>query len=283
MQMTAASSFARCSVTGTRGARREPWTQGLVGSRSGTLLALLSLIALFVVGSLAGCQSSGGGKDPPASTSDMSVMPMSCMNMKCENPDSKCCDGEPCVDTTNNPLHCGGCGKACRAREICNNGACVCRGGGREAVCPTGAACCSDGCRDAQSDTKNCGGCGLACREGELCYMGQCKCGPSGISCRSGQICCGASCSDLQNDAKNCGKCGKTCAAGKACKNGLCEGECLPCMTGESCCNGVCVNLLNDAKNCRECGRDCKVVTGWETCILGVCLFEQPDGGVKDM
>lgn len=272
MQMTAASPSARRPVR-AHGARSR-FAAGLV-PLVGLVLAFAGVLALGA------CQSAGGGpgNNPPAMTADMTMVPMSCNNMKCENPDGKCCDGEPCVDTATNPLHCGACGKACRTRETCATGTCVCRGGGRDAVCPAGAACCSDGCRDAQSDVKNCGGCGLACREGELCYMGQCKCGPSGISCRSGQVCCGATCSDMQNDPKNCGKCGKECAAGKACKNGLCEGECIPCLMGETCCNGTCVNLLNDAKNCRECGRDCKMVTGWDICIFGVCAFEQP----KDM
>ncbi|HMY57589.1 MAG TPA: hypothetical protein PK472_05010 [Pseudomonadota bacterium] len=249
----------------------------------GSVLRLASVTVLLSA-LLSGC-TSGGGSGPmnPAAKADMSVAP-ECATMKCENPSAICCGGEPCIDVLSNTQHCGGCGKTCRSREACNNGNCVCAGGGRTSSCKVTEACCSDGCHDILSDTKNCGGCGVSCKEGEVCDSGQCKCGPSGIACKTGQICCGSVCSDRQNDAMNCGMCGKACKAGKACKNGLCEGECVGCTAIETCCDGTCVNLLNNQMNCGMCGNACKVVLGIPLpCLIGICSFSMPDMGARDM
>jgi uncharacterized protein YceK len=249
----------------------------------GSVMRLASL--MLVVGALlSGCASKGGtNMPPPTEAGDMSVSP-ACAAMKCENPSAVCCGGEPCVDLTISTVNCGACGKACRTRESCNNGNCVCLGGGRLTTCSANAACCSDGCHDVSSDPLSCGGCGIACKKGELCESGQCKCGPAGISCKTGQVCCGSVCSDNQSDAKNCGMCGKECKPGKACKNGLCEGECVGCLMGETCCDGKCVNLLNDRENCGRCTNTCKDILGIPLpCLFGICAFMQTDMGAKDM
>lgn len=244
----------------------------------------LSLLALCLFG-LAGCKANEGQKPPGnnmmMSPPDLSMAVESCENMKCEDPDAKCCLGEACVDTKTNPLHCGACGKVCKAREICTDGACVCRGAGPAMACAIGTSCCTDGCRDLQNDLKNCGGCGLGCKMGEDCKTGKCSCGATGMACKSGQICCGASgCSNLQDDPNNCGMCGKKCAAGKACKSGVCEGECVPCSMGETCCDGICANILNDNMNCGRCGNKCGDVFGIPLpCLFGFCAFAMPDGG----
>lgn len=248
----------------------------------GSVLRLANTLVL-VSALLSGCSSKGGGggntTPPGMDKEDMSVSP-ACASMKCENPAAICCGGEPCVDIMASTENCGACGKTCRTKESCNNGNCVCLGGGRTATCGTNASCCSDGCHDVSSDASNCGGCGVACKKGELCESGQCKCGPSGIACKTGQVCCGSVCSDNQNDAANCGMCGKTCKAGKACKNGLCEGECIGCVAGETCCDGKCVNLLNDRENCGRCGNVCKDLFGIPLpCILTVCTGMKFDMG----
>jgi hypothetical protein len=236
------------------------------------------LLAIFLGG--LGCKADG---KPMGVTRDMSMgdgSAGSCESTKCENPDSKCCMGEPCIDIKTNPVHCGECGKTCRTREVCSNGICACRAGGRDAVCPTDALCCTDGCHDVKTDTMNCGGCGVVCKTGESCIDSQCKCGPAGLACKSGQVCCGTGCSDLQNDPQNCGSCGRACPMGKGCKNGLCDGECAtPCTFPYACCDGQCANLSNDPKNCRACGRDCNKVTGIGICIAFICVGEKPDGG----
>jgi len=215
----------------------------------------------------------------PAGATTMAVASddaaMGCDTSRCENPDSQCCNGEPCIDVNSNPLHCGGCGKVCGNREVCASGSCICRGGGRDQACTAGTLCCFDGCRDVMKDTMNCGGCNRVCVAGETCDGGTCKCGPAGLSCRSGQTCCGSGCSNLIDDPKNCGKCGKECPMGKACKGGVCEGECaVPCGGVERCCDGMCVNVLNNPQHCGGCGRDCKVLSPFPIpgCLVGNCI-----------
>jgi hypothetical protein len=264
---------------------------------------LFGLVLLLTVGVLgpAGCKSD----KPPIPDMAMSMPDLSgavgCEAMKCQNPDAQCCNGEPCVDTTANASHCGGCGKACRPREVCSDSSCTCMVAGKGQACALSETCCSDGCHETMSDVLNCGGCNLACKMGEACAMGKCACGDGGKSCHGSEICCAANagdagnpavCADLQSDPKNCGKCGHQCAAGKACNNGLCDGECAPCAMGETCCMedfgdagtaAMCANLFTDNNNCGKCGKKCPTVLGiMLPCILGICAFSKNDGGMDD-
>ena len=267
-------SFASSRSQGASAASRSG-----VWRRSAALWALLLTIGLGLGG--AGCKS-----EKPSSSRDMSMtsgdlaMMIACESVKCENPDAKCCNGEPCVDVTANTQNCGECGKVCRTREQCLGGSCSCTGGGHSGPCASTSTCCADGCHETMTDLMNCGGCGLPCKMGETCTSGKCSCGPAGPACRGSQTCCGTGCADLQTDPKNCGKCGKTCPAGKACTSGVCEGECITCGTGETCCDGICANLLNDANNCKTCGHKCGVILGVPLpCIFGICAFAPVDGG----
>lgn len=247
---------------------------------------LAAVVFLFVLAIGSGCkveELSMYGGDRAASRDGGES---SCATAKCENADSQCCNGEPCIDIKSNPLHCGGCGKACPARQACANGNCLCRLGGRDEQCAADAQCCTDGCRQVKSDIKNCGGCGLACKSGESCIDGQCRCGPAAAFCSTGQVCCASGCSDLLSDPKNCGTCGNACPTGKGCQNGQCEGVCLtPCTFPFACCDGVCADLANDPKNCRACGRDCSKVSSFPfpQCVGFICLGEKSDGGTSDM
>lgn len=245
------------------------------------------LLSLLYLGGGAGCKveaTPGSGTAKDMSMKDDGGGSL-CETEKCANPDTKCCNGEPCVDVKNNPLHCGDCGKICRTREVCSNGLCICRAGGRDDICPMDALCCGTGCHNIKTDTNNCGGCGLPCKMGEVCADGKCSCGPGGLSCKIGQVCCGTGCSDLMNDPKNCGKCGRECPMGM-CKNGLCDGECAAtCTFPTKCCNSICVDLANDPKNCGDCGKDCSKLSMWmpPTCLGFICLGVKPDMGADMM
>ena len=135
--------------------------------RRACLLTLLCALGWLGVG---GCKTDKPLTPDMSMTSndDMSSL-FTCESTKCENPDAKCCNGEPCVDVTANTQNCGQCGKVCRTRELCQNGSCSCNGGGHSGSCASAETCCSDGCHETQTDVKNCGGCGAACPGGQVC------------------------------------------------------------------------------------------------------------------
>ncbi len=156
-----------------------------------------------------------------------------------------CCRGA-CVDYQTDESHCGACGNACAAGQICCGGACV------------------------GSDASHCGQSCDTCTAGsELCCAGSCvavdntNCNACGVTCGTGQ-CCGAGCVDLQTDRNNCGTCGEVCPASQVCSRGEC------CPSGQTWCPGqsACRNLANDNNNCGACGMTCP---GTHRCCGGTC------------
>jgi hypothetical protein len=80
-----------------------------------------------------------------------------------------------CVDTTNDPAHCGGCDVSCSA----TNGTPACLTGSCATFCDAGFGDCdanaTNGCEsDFASDDANCGACGNACGTGYVCESGAC-------------------------------------------------------------------------------------------------------------
>jgi hypothetical protein len=73
--------------------------------------------------------------------------------------------GQSCVDTARSPEHCGSCGAACSANQICRDGVCMC------APSPTMLSC-EAGCVDSRS-SDHCGACDSACSE--ACVAGTCE------------------------------------------------------------------------------------------------------------
>ncbi|MBI4954438.1 MAG: hypothetical protein HY908_20605 [Myxococcales bacterium] len=126
---------------------------------------------------------------------------------------AQCCNvGTPgkaafgCVNTFENPRHCGSCGRRCPATAPdCDNGTCQCHG----SVCTKGlGGFAAAYCADLQTDEANCGACGRACLAGTMC--------------------CDGGCIAVDNDPDNCGACGNRCALADTC----CAGECASCNPG---------------------------------------------------
>ena len=217
------------------------------------------------------------------------------------------CDGL-CSDTASSRLHCGACGVACGAGEICSAGMCelgcpdgqeacggecvftdadvshcggcgnaceageVCMAGSCDTQCATGFVNCGGSCRDLGTDSGNCGGCGIACGDGERCVDGDCE-----ATCGSTQIVCDGLCADIATDAANCGRCGVTCGAGEICDAGSCT---VFCADGLSACpDGSCRDFDNDVRNCGRCAAPCGA---GEACALGVCT-QTCSGGTPDL
>jgi MYXO-CTERM domain-containing protein len=165
-----------------------------------------------------------------------------------------------CVDVASDPAHCGGCGLACGANQICSAGSCA---------CPAGLALCDGACVDTQSSGANCGGCGNACPTGQVCNAGICS-----SSCAAGLTQCGQDCVDTSTNLAHCGGCDAACVLSGAlaacvggscviqsCHGGFvdldqladngCEYACIPVGVEE--CNGLdddCNGQIDDGLSC---------------------------------
>src|SRR5439155_17326926 len=126
--------------------------------------------------------------------------------------------GNVCVNTSSDPLHCGGCNTPCPFGDTCNNGVCAC----------SGTVCMQNGnsiCSDLKDDPYDCGSCGTFCISSRTyCSGGSCKCKP-------GFTLCGQLCVQLNESFTNCGACGNNCGAkgfnNPKCDNGVCiDGFC---------------------------------------------------------
>src|SRR5687768_5624199 len=102
---------------------------------------LIAVIAAVTTGLLASC----GGTGPTP------VVP-------CTGGLTRC--GSVCVSVATSSEHCGACGAACGAGEVCSSGDCV---------CATGTTDCGGTCTDLSSNNAHCGGCGIACTGSDVC------------------------------------------------------------------------------------------------------------------
>ncbi len=155
--------------------------------------------------------------------------------------------------------HCGACGNACTAAQVCSAGKCANN-------CTTGQTACSGACVDTQTDNANCGACGTACTGGSACAAGKCD-------CSSGQTLCSGACVNTQSDNANCGACGTACSGGKACAAGQCA-----CPSGQTTCSGQCTNTQTDPAHCGACGTAC---TTGQVCSAGTCTANCTGGTTK--
>jgi hypothetical protein len=113
--------------------------------------------------------------------------------------------------------HCGACGRACAAGQICTAGTCTTP----LITCGAGQIACGGVCVNSQTDNTNCGACGRVCATGQTCSAGNCA--SVMTMCSGTQImCAGGVCRDLQTDSNNCGSCGTVCPSGTVCGMGRC-------------------------------------------------------------
>lgn len=122
--------------------------------------------------------------------------------------------GDACVDL-DSAAHCGSCGVACSASQICQSGSCG---------CAAGATACGAECVDLLTSDAHCGACGRTCSGGAACSQGECL-----AVCAPPLVACGLACADLSTNPASCGRCGRACAAGAGCAAGACA---APVCTG---------------------------------------------------
>ncbi len=194
-----------------------------------------------------------------------------------------------CVDTTTDPLHCGGCTTACPVRA---NAAATCASSTCGFTCNANFADCdgdpTNGCeRSLLTDPVTCGACGTACSTQNLtpaCAAGAC----SGV-CNTGFGNCdndlrGNGCEhDLRNDVANCGACGNVCPGAsnecqtRTCTNGVCgfnfvaTGTPVAAQTAGDCQSRVCDGAggIVSTPNNTDTSSDGNQCTN-DTCVAGV-------------
>jgi hypothetical protein len=121
-----------------------------------------------------------------------------------------------CVDTSADPIHCGGCGNTCFSDEICAFGVCQVA---TYSCADFALVECGNACVNIVNDIFNCGGCGNVCAFGDICVASACQ--TTGYACESvGLVQCGYGCVDITSDPYNCGGCGIECRF--HCVNGVC-------------------------------------------------------------
>ncbi len=181
------------------------------------------------------------------------------------------CSGT-CRDLQTDVAHCGMCGRACAAGQVCSVGACV-------TTCGGGLTSCSGSCTSTAIDPANCGACGRACAS-TTNAAGVCVASTCGFRCNAGFGDCDGGAANgcevnLQGDVANCGACNRACGAASNGTAGCSAGACRvsACNVGFADCDGAfgtgCeVNTTNSVSNCGACGRVC---ASGMTCSAGVC------------
>jgi hypothetical protein len=179
-----------------------------------------------------------------------------------------------CVDTKNDPQHCGDCNQACPKGQVCQDGVCL-------TGCTGGTTKCQDAnqndvCVKLDSDPSYCGSCDNACPAGKVCQIGFCvtDCVGNTTKCQDGD---GKDvCVDLKNNPSFCGKCDTACATGDVCQDGTCVTDCVGNTTK---CGAICTNTSFDPNNCGSCDNACAQptnATGF--CSAATCGFSCKSG-----
>ena len=155
------------------------------------------------------------GVQMPVNAPALTSAQLECIAEWIEGSEQTCetCGTDVCIDTVNDPLHCGECDSPCPAGSPCNDGACE---------CPEGTSLCAGECVDVLSDPQHCGGCDTPCEDGLFCLAGGC-----GSDCAGLDACDGA-CVDLSSNPLHCGGCDSPCGLSDACSAGSCSCDAAP-------------------------------------------------------
>ena len=194
--------------------------------------------------------------------------------------------GTDCVDTTSNPLHCGGCGRPCGANQVCSGSACQTPPDCRSVACVGLSYCdlatglCNPGCAlDTQCGAnETCDITTHAC----VCKTGYHQC--SGVCLSNTSVAsCGPSCSPCATDPNGVTSCSGT-ACGLTCNAGykMCGGVCALCPTANvsaSACSGTQCVATTCATGFHLCAGQCSANTSVMSCGTSCTPCPTPANG----
>lgn len=277
-------------------------------------LVLCAVVIVVVI--TAGCTSPNtSGPSPLATTQETAVVPpqpSAAVPAATTQPGAagtQASSGTCTANINSDPANCGGCGYACPANAVCQQGQCFCGEGyaaqDNQCVivpsgtdtgtgCPAGMTPCPDGyCYELASSPENCGICGNACPAGMICSASTCTNVPtttttavvtttvtptststgSGLSVFPGGMTASTFCA-ITGGTMCSGSCVNTSVSTTNC--GTCGHVCK--SLAPTCCKGTCTNTLTDSANCGSCGHTCFLGT---TCISGSCKSKIGTGLAK--
>ncbi len=214
-----------------------------------------------------------------------------CQGGSCSCPSGQDVCADACVDRQVDESHCGQCGRACDAGQVCRSGLCgvTCGAGGFCSASGDTPVCCGGTCFSTASSSRHCGECGNDCSTQltNFCIEGTCRCGFTGAPCGEGQTCCFGGdhgvggtgiCLSTSTDMDHCGICDLACGPGaNRCVQGDCRcGDGAECGEPLTCCgNQACFDLRHDQNNCGACGNVCPGDGQSENsdvlCLIGEC------------
>lgn len=191
-------------------------------------------------GSTGGGSSTGGGRVDAGSPADAGS-PLNC-------PSGYTSCAGVCVDTRLEAAHCGGCGVACQANQVCVSSACADVPSSCNATepCPAGFFCQSNRCVRGCRTDGNCAG-------GQICNTSTQRC-----VCPPGANLCGGSCVPTDTPTA-CGASCRSCLVPNG-SRGVCRsGECdITCAPGFHRCGDQCVSDASPL----TCGTRCEACPG---------------------
>jgi hypothetical protein len=168
--------------------------------------------------------------------------------------------GRECVDTSEDPRHCGACNNACPAGQVCQSSQCTTWDDCRQTTCPGFSYC-----------DLNTGECKPGCAGDGQCYTNEtCELATHDCVCIQGYDRCEGQCVSTSSPADH------PCSPGYYCD--FSSGQCLQgcsfdsqCGTNESCQNNVCSCIQNH----HRCSGNCVSDNSIDHCGTG-CLPCQP-------